>query len=322
MIIFVHHGRHAYTHSELAGQAGLCPVAVCNYRWLLSQSRLPRGSYIFTDRERMDQWELRVYAALFRHINNAGPAYRAINDPARMANRRSLLRALYAENCNDFNAYSLTERRLPERWPVFLRREFDHAQPLTGLLRDRSELDAAVKKLVWAGEPEDGLLVVEYCAQPVSGKLFRKLSSYRVGDQTFFYNTVHEENWLVKYGTINSATNALYEDEQSMLHGNAYAKEISRAFDIAGIDYGRADFGLVNGRVQVYEINTNPTTRPPQDHPNPVRSETQRLAWEKYCAALNALDTTDPAADEAPVFEHPGLIRLRTDGGIDIRVAR
>src|SRR5690606_36355005 len=31
------------------------------------------------------------------------------------------------------------------------------------------------------------------------------------------------------------------------------------AFEAGGIEFGRADFGIVDGRVQIYEINTNPT---------------------------------------------------------------
>ena len=79
----------------------------------------------------MDLWELRVYGALFQHLQKAGVGYRAINDPARMLNRRSLLRALNTERINDFNAYSVTEKLKPTRFPVFLRREHDHGQPLT-----------------------------------------------------------------------------------------------------------------------------------------------------------------------------------------------
>lgn len=304
MIVFVNYGKHYYTHNALIGQPGLCNIVCCNYDWLLNQEKPPPATYIFMDRERMDLWELKIFSALFQHLNKSGSGYRAINNPAQMLNRRSLLRALYAEGFNDFNAYALTERCLPKRYPVFLRREHDHDKPLTDLLRNEEALLGALTALRRLGEPEDGLMIVEYCAEPVSGNLFRKLSAYRIGDQTIFYNTVHENNWLVKYGTLNSATDLLYEEEQAMVRNNAFRDELSRAFQIARIDYGRADFGLVNGKVQVYEINTNPSTKPPEDHPNPIRTQTQLLAWEKYCAALSALDTTDPNAPRAAPFKH------------------
>ena len=258
----------------------------------------------------MDLWELRAFGALYRHLAEAGLGYRVINNPAQMLNRRALLRALYTEGINDFNAYALTEKRLPERYPVFLRREYDHNRPLSDLLRNESELQAALAELREQGEPEDGVLIVEYAAEPVEGNLFRKLSAYKVGDQVFFYNTVHEESWIVKNGTLNSATNALYQEELDMITHNAFASEVLKAFNIAHIDYGRVDFGLVNGKVQIYEINTNPNTKAPKkEHPNPYRTKSQQLAWEKYCAAINKLDTTDPKAPYAKKFKGSGLIR-------------
>ena len=112
----------------------------------------------------------------------------------------------------------------------------------------------------------------------------------------------------MKYGTINSATNGLYEDEYEMTKNNAYEKELRRVFDIANVEYGRVDFGLVDGKVQIYEINTNPNIRPPGKHPNPVRTKSLTLAWEKYTDALHAIDLPESTAPEAGKFSHPDII--------------
>lgn len=309
-IIFLTQESHRFTHQALTGPFSKVDVRVRDYQWLLNKSRLPKGCYVFTDRERMAPWELRVYAEIYRHINRSGPAYRAINDPARMLNRYALLRALHEEGINDFNVYQLTERQMPQRWPVFLRREYSHGQPLTGLLQNQREYDLAVEKLVQQGEPLDAVIAIEYCAEPISGDLFRKLSAYRVGERILFYICVHEKSWLVKYGTQNSASDELYQQEQRMVLDNAFEKEMKRVFEIGGIDYGRADFGLVNGRVQIYEINTNPDTRPAKkEHPNPVRNRTLQISWEKYITALSALDDTDPSGPHAARFDYKREIR-------------
>jgi hypothetical protein len=94
-IIFLTQESHRFTHQALTGPFSKVDVRVRDYQWLLNKSRLPKGCYVFTDRERMAPWELRVYAEIYRHINRSGPAYRAINDPARMLNRYALLRALH-----------------------------------------------------------------------------------------------------------------------------------------------------------------------------------------------------------------------------------
>lgn len=175
-------------------------------------------------------------------------------------------------------------------------------------MNNEQEFEKALDKLQRNREPEDGVLITEYCAEAIEGTLFRKLSAYQIGDQTFFYNCVHEHSWLVKYGTKNSATDALYEEEQEMILGNTFKDVISKAFRIANIEYGRVDFGLVKGKVQIYEINTNPTTKPPSDHPNPIRVKNQLLAWDIYCKLLSALDTVDTSAPFASKFTDKGLL--------------
>jgi hypothetical protein len=69
----------------------------------------------------------------------------------------------------------------------------------------------------------------------------------------------------VKYGKPGIATPELYEEEYDFIATNPFAEALRPVFDIAGVDYGRVDFGLVAGRPQIYEINTNPDIklRPP-----------------------------------------------------------
>lgn len=257
----------------------------------------------------MDPWELRVLGGLFRHINAQGDGCLALNDPAAVLARRALLRTLAVEGINSFNAYAVSERQWPRRYPVFIRREYDHRRPLTGLIETSDELKQAIEQLKSDGEPEEGLLITEYCAQPVASDLFRKLSAYRVGESLFFYNCVHEASWLVKYGTVNAATEALYQEEQQMIESNAYGAELAKVFTLAGIDYGRVDFGLVDGRIAVYEINTNPSIKPPSDHPNETRRASMRAGWQKYCDALRRLDEQITAPRSMQMFDHPMLHR-------------
>ena len=267
---------------------------MCSYARLLDKPRYPRGTYIFMDRERMDPWEIRLYAGLYQHLRQAGAGYRVLNDPASMMGRYELLRTLHTNGINDFNVYLVTERQLPERYPVFIRRAFDHDYVLTGLLHNSSELETALGKLHAQHEPDEGLVIMEYCAEPVAGTLFRKLSGFRIGEKIFFHHTMHEHNWQVKYGQINSATQALYQEEYEMIRGNAYETTLRQIFELARIEYGRVDFGLVNGKIQVYEINTNPTVIPPRNrHPNPTRNESMQLSWSIYVSAMQAIDDTD-----------------------------
>ena len=308
MIYFVQGVLKGYTHKVLESADEAPDCHVWNYQKLLQQDIFPCGTYIFLDRERMDQWELRIYSQLYNHLKNAGAGYKVLNNPARVMNRYELLRMLYHKGINDFNAYLVSERQKPGSYPVFIRRIFDHSTPLTGLLHDETELESALDNLRSLQEPDEGLVIIEYCAEPVAKNLFRKLASYRIGENLFFIHTVHEESWLVKHGTKNLASDDLYKNEYEMIKNNAYENELRPVFDLANIDYGRVDFGLVNGKIQVYEINTNPKIGPPEDHPNPVRTRSLALAWNRYLDALRAIDTTDPTAPKTGKFNHPDLL--------------
>lgn len=289
LIIFVVTPEHTYTVAPVVENSPGAPVGVTTYDQLLSMTEVPRATYVFTDLDRLPQWRVSSAARLYRQLRDAG--LRVLNDPARMPSRSGLLRLLYRSGINGFNAYRIEEQVIPERWPVFLRSEGGHDAPLTGLMHDWDEARRAVDAAIAAGAPATSLLLVEYAAEPVVPGLFRKLSLFRIGDTYFGANCVHEDNWLVKYGTKGIAPPELYEDDLRIVRDNPYEADIRPAFEIPGIEYGRVDFGLVGGKVQVYEINSNPHVAFPTEHPSPARVESYRVFRDNYYAALAAIDT-------------------------------
>lgn len=92
-------------------------------------------------------------------------------------------------------------------------------------------------------------------------------------------------------GSPGAGTEALYREDLRNLRDNPFAGPLAKAFEIAGIEYGRADFGLVGGRPQVYEINTNPAVGGSElDHPSETRRRGQREAFRQYLDALSGID--------------------------------
>ncbi len=73
---------------------------------------------------------------------------------------------------------------------------------------------------------------------------------------------------------------------------NPFGRQMSKIFALANVEYGRVDFGVVNGKPQIYEINTNPHVklRPPPS-PAPRRNDSVALFRANYIQALTALDT-------------------------------
>jgi hypothetical protein len=302
---------HERTHTAVASDPGAPKIELLHYDGLLASRRLARAAYVFTDLDRLAPWDLELAALVKRHLAEAGVP--VLNDPARARTRFALLRALFAAGLNDFNAYRLDEGLRPERYPVFLRRAAGHGRPATKLLPDWDAAQKAIERALERGIPESSLLLVEYAAEPVRPGLFRKLAMSRIGPRLVPQICVHDERWLVKYGKLGCATPELYADEARILRDNPFAETLQRAFEIAGIEYGRADFGLVGGRVQIYEINTNPTLKPGKPHPDPQRMENLRFAWQQHLDALRALDPGPlPGApielDSPHLRQHQGLL--------------
>jgi hypothetical protein len=289
MIRFLLTRGHAYTLGSVKTASNAPPVSCLNYDSLIRARVLRAGTYIFTDIDRLSFWDLEHASHLYLQMKRAG--LRVLNNPATVRTRYPLLRALRAAGLNDFNAYRVDEMDSVERYPVFVRKIHGHREPLSELLHARQDLQKAVESAIAAGTPRENLLIIEFAAEPRREGLFRKLSAFRIGDAIVPHISVHDTTWLVKYGRTFDNMEDLYQEELSLLQTNPYADHLKKVFDIAGIEYGRADFGMYRGRIQIFEINTNPHVPPPGKHPSPTRIKSMEFAWESYLTALRAIDT-------------------------------
>ncbi|MCF4097048.1 hypothetical protein [Maritalea mediterranea] len=261
------------------------------FNWLFRARSLPGATYIFTFLDRLDPSERRLAGKIYRHINQQGAGFRALNDPTRVLNRYRLLRALYAQGFNDFNVYLACDAPTPKRFPVFIRRISQSLRPLTGLLQNQVELNQHIATLEENGEPLDDLMVIEFCAVEIEPGIYQKYSAYRAGGRVSLNYTICEANWQVKVGEIDIVDPKLYEIEANDLKANAYVDQMRTVFEMANIEYGRVDFGLVDGRPQVYEINFNPEFRTTESLSQVERrKQNVALAVQRRFEAVAALD--------------------------------
>ncbi len=314
MITFLVTGEHAYTIGPLKKGFGVPvpPVASVSYAEVTREATLPSGTYIFSDLERLSDAELLWASDLFRCIS-ASPGSRALNDPARVRVRYGLLRALHTAGLNRFDAYRADGVPRPARFPVFVRRQSDHDAALSDLLPDQEALDTCLEVLMAKGESLRGLVVIEFCAEPVRPGVFRRYGAFSVGDAVHLDHVVTQDSWNVKGGAAGLATEEMYRQDDADIRANRFADAMRKAFEIAGIDYGRADFGVVEGRPQVYEINTNPSMSLPPHHSSKIRSATLQFARERFAELLWRIDL--PATGPRIALETPRLVGLRGSGG-------
>lgn len=229
------------------------------YEDLFHRRRAPRGHYIFTDFDRLTAYEIHCAAAMAKALQAADPAIRIYNHPTRVLERFPLLQKLRAEGLNSFGATRIDDGTRPTVWPVFIRCEDDCKRPDTGLLHNDAEFDAALADMAAKGVPLKRRIAVEYRAEVSSDGYFRKFGAVRIGGQVFLQHILRNSDWYVKHGMV--ARDEAADRDFITLFDNfgEHAAHLDKVFALAGIDFGRVDYAIVNGRFEVYEINTNPT---------------------------------------------------------------
>jgi hypothetical protein len=269
---------------ELPSMLGSLAVRVA--RFARARSEFPRGVYIFADLDHLSAEWVRRAGVVARTLAESHPHNRLLNDPTRSMRRYELLRNLYEHGVNSFNVYRVTEGRWPDRYPVFLRYESDHGGPICGLLRNRQELSDAVRRFESAAWRED-LLVVEFCDTGDTRGIYRKYGAFIIGDRVFPKSVQFSRHWVQKSPDLMDPE--LLREEADYVERNPDEKTLRDLFRLARIDYGRMDYTIAEGRIHVWEINTNPTIVRRRVIGADPRAVVRDLTLSRLVAAFEAL---------------------------------
>ena len=291
MIFYLGTENHLYTMGkflDLWRPSSVENVRVMSYRELLSQRRLPRGTIVFSDIERLTESQRPLLTRVHRRLARWGGRGRVLNHPSRSLRRYDLLRKLHELGLNSFNVYRLDE--LPDscRWPVFLRLENDHLGPRTPLLDGPEQLRSALRDSALGELNRDDLLAVEFCQTADSDGLCRKYGAFYVAGRVIPRHVFCDTELSIKYEAV--VTPGTREEERIFLRTNPHAEEIKRIFELANIDYGRIDYGFKDGRMQVWEINTNPMLLVEPDHYRADRMPDQQCFADQMVALFREID--------------------------------
>ncbi|WP_018232967.1 ATP-grasp domain-containing protein [Thioalkalivibrio thiocyanodenitrificans] len=296
-------------------------VRILSYERLFARGRTPVGHYIFTDFDRLDPAAIEVLARLSDDLRARAPQVRILNDPRKVLERVPLLARLRREDLNRFDVTRLDAGERPDAFPVFVRSEDGCGGPETGLLRNLSELEAALEELHLEGRGLKRRIAVGFCAQRDDRGLYRKYGAMNIDGHIIPQHMHCSEHWDVKWAN-NFHDAGTAREEIEYIRTNPHRDALARIFRIAGIDYGRIDYGLVDGTVQTYEINTNPRL-PRYGLNGNERTEQRRIlirpAMEE---ALRAIDKPLPSGPDVPLHSpeytsvnsdlhrHPALHRM------------
>jgi hypothetical protein len=258
-------------------------ISVLRYDELWQREQFTTGTYVFTDFERLSARDRQRAGEIWDALARSPLETRILNDPNRVLGRYQLLRALAANGTNPYAAYRLHEAAAA-RFPVFLRREHEHSGSLTRLLWSRAELARAVAWLWQRGEPLHDLLAVEFFDTADGDGAYSKYGAYIIGDRIIPRSISFDVNWVVKPGKAPPPNAAQLRVEARYIEANPHREWLESVFDLAGVDYGRIDYSMVDGRPVVWEINTNPW----YGFRDPVRPPERGPAWQAAAEHLEA----------------------------------
>lgn len=230
-------------------------IQLLSYETILRKRSLTAGSYVFADLDRLSVEETERAAVVWNALADAKDGFRLFNHPIRSMRRYELLRHLYKNNVNSFNAYRLTDPLGAYRFPVFIRAEDDHVGNLTPLLYSVEELNDAIENLILEGRSKDNKIVIEYLDARDETGLHHKYSAFFADSQIFFTSVVRKDKWVIK------AVPPLGDNPPSP-EQKRHESHLKKIFHMAHIEYGRIDYAIVNGRPEVFEINMNPRLGP------------------------------------------------------------
>lgn len=261
------------------------------YEQLWQMKKLPSGTYIFSDIERLTPEEAEITAQIWQQLANSGKGIRLLNHPTRSMRRYELLRTLYERDFNQFNVYRLTECRQPKRFPVFIRCENDHEGNRTPLLKNSSELNEVINTLLEEGQSQENKIITEFCNVADPEGVFRKYSAFIIGDKILARHIFFSHQWMIKYP--NLVEEKMLLEEQQYVKSNPHEPFLKNIFRLARIEYGRIDYGLFNGIPQVWEINTNPMSLGLIHYTSQIqqkRMPTHIYFAEQFALAFEAID--------------------------------
>ncbi|HUF10747.1 MAG TPA: hypothetical protein VMO47_15610 [Rhodothermales bacterium] len=281
-------------------------VKIITLEQAVRRSGLPIGTYVFSGLCVGSDAARKVACEFSQQLKAGDSSIRLLNDPEGVLWRHELLRALHDAGINGYRAYRYHElSNQTPRFPVFVRSERMHTGNLTPILNDREELRKAFAMLKRMGHSVEKLLTVEYVHAPGEDGLFRKYTAYRVGDELIPRYVTWSSKWLVKQHAKDLRPDdpsipRLVQEELDYARNGPWRDVLWKAFTLSNIQYGRVDFTVMNGLLQIWEINTAPylspkdLIRPQEDWLNRLREPTKDLFYARFFPALFSLDASYP----------------------------
>lgn len=296
MIAYLVSREHDYTMQSFLvgyGAALARQFTIIDYEQLFAKQSMARFEcVIFSDLDRLHPTMRVQLGRLHDFLRSEYPATRILNHPQQSMLRYDLLRSLYRRGINRFDVCRVRDREMPTRFPVVYRFEAGSETGALPLLQTAAEVEALFERSDTAqpGAPVglDERLLVEFCDTADAQGIYRKYGAFIVGERIVPRHVFFSRQWMVKLADL--ADPALLDEERAYIEANPHAAQLLDICRQAGIGYGRIDYSLLEGRVQVWEINTNPMLTSHLGEQIPARQVIHRRFAELMAIALAGVD--------------------------------
>jgi hypothetical protein len=258
------------------------------------------GVTVWTDLDRLSGSQISMAATTYHDLMASRNDIYHLNQPGRSLTRYKLLRRLFDAGINRFNVYRIYESMDKIRFPVFIRPESGalHASP--ALIDDYQTLQSAIDRMTQLHANAEDLIIIEFGARPDNDGYYRKYGAFRIDNEIYPQHCFTEQDWFIKF-----PIEGIHPDHRTRHYAymaeNPHARELMEIFELARINYGRIDYCLVNGEIQVFEINTNPMIL--ANPPTPFDSFDPKPYAEQYADALSTLPGADVIAHTSAIDE-------------------
>ena len=214
------------------------------------------GTYILTDYDLLSDNQTLLLKTIYDEFNQKPEQFKLLNQPLISLSRLQLLSKLHNKKVNDFRCFTSTQMPDDIHFPVFVRKGKDHSGKITELLNNSVELNQTIKKTVAEGFNKSEILITEFVETSDNKNIFRKYSAFIVGNMIIPRHIFFNKKWMVKGAAL--ANDYMINEEIEYLKSNPHEKQLREIFTLAGINYGRIDYGIKNNKISVWEINSNP----------------------------------------------------------------
>ena len=256
---------------------------------MVRQKKLYAGTYILTDVDLFNEKQKLMLATIYKMFDKHRDSFSILNHPTSSVNRLDLLKKMNDYGINSFRCFSANHIPGDIRFPVFIRKGIDHGGKITGLINHQEILGQEINECKKLGYPTENIIITEFVNTADKNGIYRKYSAFRIGDNIIPRHIFFSKNWMIKSAMLDE--DEFIKEELNFLKSNPHKTALKEVFDLAGITYGRIDYGIVKGKIVVWEINTNPMIASSSSLKKPARKPAHTWFAAQFTWAFKKLET-------------------------------